>query len=152
MWSDDPRRAALDTDLTNNFKARNNLPPNWRNQMLAPPPQQRYNMAPQYNGPAPPPPQVLADPAVPQLFVSNVHYECSVDELGGLFRQYGPIVSFHLLPDHVQPRRRRRHKGYGFVTFAYLGSVDEAQRGMDGYMINNRPISVRFARRYVTAG
>lgn len=55
-----------------------------------------------------------------KLYVGNLSYNTTEDELRGLFGPYGTISSLHLISD----RDTGRPKGFGFVE---MSSEEEAQ-------------------------
>lgn len=76
------------------------------------------------------------------LFVSNIDYKITEDELRKLFEEYGEVKSVKILID----LESRKSKGYGFVL---MGNSYEGQKAilrLNRRKINNRPLSVQEAR------
>ena len=67
--------------------------------------------------------QVLEDSKEPYLvFVSNIPYDATPDEIKQHFKKYGPVLSFKFLPDKSSGRLR----GSGFVEFTNQDDCDQA--------------------------
>ena len=76
------------------------------------------------------------------LFVSNIDYKVTPEELRELFEQYGEVKSLIILKD----METQKPKGYGFVL---MGSSYEGQKAilrLNRRKLNNRPLSVQEAR------
>ncbi|MGB0850227.1 MAG: RNA recognition motif domain-containing protein [Bacteroidia bacterium] len=76
------------------------------------------------------------------LFVSNIDYKVTEEELRALFEQYGEVKSVKILKDMED----QRPKGYGFVL---MGSSYEGQKAiirLNRRKVNDRPLSVQEAR------
>ena len=76
------------------------------------------------------------------LFVSNIDYKITEEELRALFEEYGEVKSVKILKDMED----QRPKGYGFVL---MGSSYEGQKAvmrLNKRKINDRPLSVQEAR------
>ncbi|MER3544553.1 MAG: RNA-binding protein, partial [Chloroflexota bacterium] len=77
-----------------------------------------------------------------KLYVGNLPYTATEDELRELFSQAGNVTSVVIITD----RDTGRSKGFGFVE---MGSSAEAQKAiamLDGRMLNERQIRVSEAR------
>eukprot|EP00879_Flechtneria_rotunda_P006570 GHRR01006903.1.p1 GENE.GHRR01006903.1~~GHRR01006903.1.p1 ORF type:complete len:111 (+),score=15.43 GHRR01006903.1:178-510(+) len=61
--------------------------------------------------------------AAPKIFVGNIPYDVSEDEIRGYFERIGKVTEV-LLPRDVH--NNGRTKGYGFVTFEDFDSMDKA--------------------------
>ena len=61
---------------------------------------------------------------VPRLYVGNLSYEATEQDLEELFKGIGKIKEVGIIYD----RRTQRSKGYGFVEFV---EIDEAKRGVE---------------------
>ncbi|CCK71914.1 single-stranded telomeric DNA-binding/mRNA-binding protein KNAG_0I01230 [Huiozyma naganishii CBS 8797] len=71
------------------------------------------------------------------VFVGNLSFDCSVDDLREFFQPIGEIVSTDIITSGG------RHKGMGTVEFTNTADVDEAIRQMDGVMFMGREIFVK---------
>ena len=58
------------------------------------------------------------------VFVGNIPYDATEDELANLFRQFGDVVKFRMMYDPATGKG----KGYGFCDFALAESADSAKR------------------------
>jgi transposase len=58
-----------------------------------------------------------------KVFVGNISFAASMDELRDVFEEFGPVWHCHIVRD----QRTRRSKGFGFVTF---GDVDAVERAL----------------------
>lgn len=77
-----------------------------------------------------------------KLFVGNISYNLSDDDLKSAFEEAGTVVSAAIITD----RDSGRSKGFGFVE---MGSVGEAQKAMDmwdGKELDGRQLAVKEAR------
>ena len=77
-----------------------------------------------------------------KLFVGNIDWGTSDEELQKLFSEYGTIEESVIIKDKFT----NRSKGFGFVTFAEESEADEAIAKLDGYELNGRQIAVSEAR------
>lgn len=76
------------------------------------------------------------------LFVSNIDYTVSEDDLMKMFSQYGEVKSVKILID----LETKKSKGYGFVLMADQNGAIEAIQNLNTYEINGRALSVQIAR------
>lgn len=77
-----------------------------------------------------------------KLYVGNLPFTISDEELGGAFQRFGTVTSAKVILD----RDSGRSKGFGFVE---MGSDDEAQQaieGMNGQSLGGRTLTVNEAR------
>lgn len=77
-----------------------------------------------------------------KLFIGNLSYNVTEDELRGSFSQYGEITDLKLITD----RMSGRSKGIAFVTYATEESAQAAIEGMHNQEIDGRQIIVNVAR------
>lgn len=75
------------------------------------------------------------------VFVGNIAWATSEQELGDAFAQYGEVNHVKI----IQDRETGRSKGFGFVEFKYAENVQDAIANMDGFHIHNRPLRVNMA-------
>lgn len=73
-----------------------------------------------------------------KLFVGNISYDISTEELKSAFEKYGNITSARL----VTERGNNKPRGFGFITFESEHSVEEAIKEMQGYTMNGRELRV----------
>jgi len=77
-----------------------------------------------------------------KLYVGNLTYSATREQLEGLFAQAGRVASAEIITD----RDTGRSKGFGFVE---MGSDDEAQvaiRELNGTDHDGRPLTVNEAK------
>lgn len=77
-----------------------------------------------------------------RLFVGNMPFRMSRDELFDLFAQAGAVVSVHLPTD----RETGRPRGFGFVEMEDPGSLEKAIEMFNGYSVDGRALVVNQAR------
>lgn len=77
------------------------------------------------------------------VYVGNLPYRLSEADLAQFFGQDGrAVVSVHLVMD----RETGRPRGFGFVEFQTEAMAASAVSGMDGRMLEGRPLKVSLAR------
>ncbi len=76
------------------------------------------------------------------IYVGNLPYSTTEDELKNLFTQYGEVVSVVIISD----RYSGRSKGFGFVEMAVQRDGETAIAELDGYLFNGRNLRVNMAR------
>ena len=77
-----------------------------------------------------------------KLYVGNLSYETSEDELQKLFIEVGPVMSATIITDRVSGRS----KGFGFVEMETEQAAQEAIERLNDHEINQRSIKVSEAR------
>ena len=77
-----------------------------------------------------------------KLYVGNLSYETTEDELQKLFVEVGPVVSATIITD----RSSGRSKGFGFVEMETEQAAQEAIERLNNQEINQRSITVSEAR------
>lgn len=77
-----------------------------------------------------------------RLFVGNMPFRMSKDELYDLFAQAGAVVSVHIPTD----RETGRPRGFGFVEMEDPGAIDQAVQMFNGYSVDGRALVVNQAR------
>jgi RNA recognition motif-containing protein len=75
-----------------------------------------------------------------KLYVGNLRYDTTQDDLVELFSAYGEVVSAQIIFD----RETNRSKGFGFVEMA--NGADEAANALNGQDYNGRNLTVNEAR------
>lgn len=73
-----------------------------------------------------------------KLFVGNLAYRVSEDELTELFQQKGAVVSTHIATDRATGKQR----GFGFVEMSTQTEAESAIKDLNGFSLQGRPISV----------
>lgn len=76
-----------------------------------------------------------------KLFVGNLSFETTQEELSAIFEPYGPIVEL------VRPNDREtgRPRGFAFVTMADPEKGRAAVQALDGFSLGGRKLSVNEA-------
>jgi cold-inducible RNA-binding protein len=77
-----------------------------------------------------------------KLYVGNMAYNTSEDDLRGLFMQAGAVTSVALIKD----RTTGMSKGFAFVEMDSQASAQKAITMFNEYMLNERQLAVSFAR------
>ncbi|KAK7270398.1 hypothetical protein RIF29_23498 [Crotalaria pallida] len=75
------------------------------------------------------------------VFVGNIPYDASEEQLIEICQEVGPVVSFRLVID----RETGKPKGYGFCEYKDEETALSARRNLQGYQINGRQLRVDFA-------
>jgi len=76
------------------------------------------------------------------IFVGNLPYTTSENELREMFERYGEVSSARIIED----RETRRSRGFGFVEMDDDKAGEEAVRNLDGSDFHGRPLKVNEAR------
>ncbi len=76
-----------------------------------------------------------------KLYVGNLSFNTTEDELRDLFGQYGPTDSVAVITD----RETGRSRGFGFVEFADANGADAAMSALDGKDFGGRNLRVNEA-------
>jgi len=76
------------------------------------------------------------------IYVGNLSYDLSSDELREAFEAFGEVASVSIIMD----RDTGRSKGFGFVEMPDRTQAEEAIRGLDGSDLKGRPARVNEAR------
>lgn len=75
------------------------------------------------------------------VFVGNIAWKVSEQDLGDAFSRYGQVNSVKI----IQDRETGRSKGFGFVEFADAGCIQAAINAMDGAEVGGRQLRVNAA-------
>jgi RNA recognition motif-containing protein len=77
-----------------------------------------------------------------KLFVGNLDFKLTENDLQDAFAAYGSVVEANLVTDRAtgQPR------GFGFVTMSSPEEAQKAIEGMNGKTLGGRALSVNIAR------
>jgi len=76
------------------------------------------------------------------LYVKNVDESLSDEQFRELFSQFGVITSAHIMRDE-----NGASKGFGFVCYGTPEEATRAMTGMNGHMINQKPLFVALHQR-----
>ncbi|MEO0794010.1 MAG: RNA-binding protein [Verrucomicrobiota bacterium] len=76
------------------------------------------------------------------IYVGNIPYDLSDDELMGIFGAHGEVVSAKVIID----RETGRSKGFAFVSMANEDEANAAVEALNGADIGGRPAKVNIAR------
>jgi len=77
-----------------------------------------------------------------KLYIGNLPYSATAEELRALFEQVGEIADVAVITD----RETGRSKGFGFVEMATEDLAEAAIQRFHGYSLNNRALTVNEAR------
>jgi len=77
-----------------------------------------------------------------KLYVGNLPYNTSEEDLRNLFSQHGTVESVAVITD----RETGRSKGFGFVEFADDNEARNAISGLSGQEFGGRALTVNEAR------
>ena len=77
-----------------------------------------------------------------KLYVGNMSYNTTEEDLRGLFAQAGTVTSVALIKD----RTTGMSKGFAFVEMDSQASAQKAITMFNEYMLNERQLAVSFAR------
>lgn len=77
-----------------------------------------------------------------KLYVGNLAYRTTEDQLLALFSQAGEVANVAVIMD----RETGRSKGFGFVEMATVEGAQEAIKRFNGYSMDNRNLIVNEAR------
>jgi RNA recognition motif-containing protein len=77
-----------------------------------------------------------------KLFVGNLSFEVTENDLQDLFVSFGPVTEVNLMMD----RSTGRSRGFAFVTMATPEGAQAAIQGMAGKEVKGRALTVNEAR------
>ena len=77
-----------------------------------------------------------------KLFVGNLSFNATEDQLKGLFGAYGSVVGIEVIKDKFTNRPR----GFGFVTMETQEAADAAVAALNGKDLDGRALTVNIAR------
>ena len=77
-----------------------------------------------------------------KLFVGNLSYETTSDEIRDLFSEVGPVESCQVITD----RETGRSKGFGFVEMNSKAEANAAKVKFDGQDLHGRALKVDEAK------
>ena len=76
------------------------------------------------------------------IYVGNVPYNSSEEDLGNLFSEYGTVNSVKIIIN----KHTGRSKGFGFVEMANEEEGQKAVESLDGHELNGRNLRVDKAK------
>lgn len=76
------------------------------------------------------------------IYVGNLPYSITEDELRAAFERYGAVSSAKIVID----RETGRSKGFGFVEMPDQDEAEAAVKALDGAPLNGRPARVNPAK------
>ena len=76
------------------------------------------------------------------IYVGNLPYELTNDELKDVFQQYGEVSAANIITDKMTGRS----KGFGFIEMTEESGAKEAISKLDGFEFKGRNLKVSLAR------
>ncbi|HED09115.1 MAG TPA: RNA-binding protein [Caldithrix abyssi] len=76
------------------------------------------------------------------IYVGNLSYDMTDEELQQVFEEYGPVTKVNIIID----RDSGRSKGFGFVEMESTDDGEKAIQELDGQEIKGRSLKVNQAR------
>lgn len=76
------------------------------------------------------------------IYVGNLAYSVTEEELTTLFSEYGEVVNINLISDKYSGQS----KGFGFVEMSKQAEAEEAIKALNGCLVKGRNIKVNQAR------
>lgn len=83
-----------------------------------------------------------------RLFVGNLPFSATEEQLRGLFGQHGEVTSVEIVKDKFTQRSR----GFGFVEMASEEAGAAAIAALNQYSLENRPLTVNVAKARTEGG
>ena len=77
-----------------------------------------------------------------KIYVGNVSFETTENDLQDLFEPHGTVNEVHLMMDRFSGKSR----GFAFVTMNDNAQASAALSGLNGHELNGRPLTVNEAR------
>ena len=77
-----------------------------------------------------------------RIYVGNLPFSATEEEVRDLFSYYGPVASVNLVND----RETGRPRGFGFVEMERDADADDAISGLDQTQMGGRNLKVNEAR------
>jgi cleavage stimulation factor subunit 2 len=75
------------------------------------------------------------------IFIGNISFDLSEQQIMDVFKDIGPIHSFKLMFD----RETGKPRGFAFCEYADMETANSAIRNLNGYEINGRVLKVDYA-------
>ena len=79
-----------------------------------------------------------------RLFVRNLTFSCTEDEIKNIFGTYGPVTAVHLPLD-----TEKKSKGFGFVQFMIPEQAQKAREELDGSSFQGRLLHIINAKKAI---
>src|SRR5687768_1500834 len=79
---------------------------------------------------------------MPNLFVGNLSFQTTQDELRQVFEHYGAVERANIVTD----RDSGQSRGFGFVEMTQKSDADAAMSVLNGWELNGRAMNVNEAR------
>jgi RNA recognition motif-containing protein len=76
------------------------------------------------------------------IYVGNLSWSTSEEQLRETFEQYGEVLSARIITD----RDTGRSRGFGFVEMEVEDEANSAIEALNGSMLDGRPLTVNEAR------
>jgi RNA recognition motif-containing protein len=76
------------------------------------------------------------------IYIGNLAWEATADDLLELFAQHGQVVQAQVIMD----RETGRSRGFGFVEMANDAEAQKAIETLDGFVFRRRPLITKEAR------
>lgn len=86
--------------------------------------------------------QLLQQTINNRVYIGNVPFGFSSEDLKKIFVVFGPIMSCQLLPSQDNPQQ---HRGYGFIEYATADAAKLAIETMNGFEVAGKQLKVNFA-------
>ncbi|MEF3192363.1 MAG: RNA-binding protein [Campylobacterales bacterium] len=80
-----------------------------------------------------------------KLYVGNLNYKATSDDVKELFGQYGAVRAVKLIEGKDETGRVIK-KGFGFVEFEDASDAKRAKEALSGAQFQSRALKVDFAR------
>ena len=77
-----------------------------------------------------------------KLYVGNIPFSTTEDELRAVFERHGAVGSVNVITD----RETGRPRGFAFVEMDDAGAADDAMRALDGSDLGGRSLRVNEAQ------
>lgn len=77
-----------------------------------------------------------------RLYVGNLSFDATEDDVRGAFSAFGEVSSVHMVTD----RDTGRPRGFGFVEMADSDAADQAIENLNGSQLSGRALTVNEAR------
>jgi RNA recognition motif-containing protein len=77
-----------------------------------------------------------------KLYVGNLPFSATEEELRGLFESHGSVQSVNVITD----RETGRSRGFAFVEMEDASAADDAMRALDGSEMGGRNLKVNEAK------